>query len=117
MANSSGVSGPFNPTIGLNLAQNGTAAPLSLIGFKTTDISPAMIAGKWQQAAAGNFVGVQSTRATPMGYNQQLAQAVPPVHDFDAAFVAMASDVSGSAIALTYRAAASGGLSNFAFLP
>src|SRR5215469_16772786 len=104
MANHAGVSGPFNPTIGLNQAQDGTAAPLCVIGVAPANI--AADAATWGNSALGNFFGVQS--AATVSYKDgahemtRLVQAPGgPYGDFDATFAAQAV-VAGAQAAVKY---------------
>lgn len=79
MANSAGVSGPFNPAIGLGTAQQ------LVIGVAAANLAATITAGKWQNAALGNFIGQQTdTTAHPTAKYSQ-AQGQAPV-DFDGTF-------------------------------
>lgn len=83
MANASGVSGPFNPAIGLGTKQDNL-----IIGVAPGSVATVVGADDWQQAALGNFIGVQSETTT--AYSQ--AQGDTP-RDFDPSFLA---DVVGA---------------------
>lgn len=84
MADQYGNSGPFNPAIGLGTAQTDVVIG---VAAGTTALQAAVTAGSWQQAAAGNFIGVQSAATT--SYAQ--AQGDTPA-DFGATFDARRVD-------------------------
>lgn len=83
MADVNGKSGPFAPAIGLNTSR------LCLIGLPSdlAGFTAACQAGTFQQAAAGDFIGMQSIKSGP--YSQ--AQGDVPA-DFDASFAVLTYD-------------------------
>lgn len=81
MANQAGISPPANPAIGL-----GTEMTYVVIGVAPADLQDKVGMDKWQQAALGNFIGVQSSTTPEYSQNQ------PQVPDFDPTFLANAID-------------------------
>src|SRR5215472_5212824 len=92
MANSAGVSGPFNPAIGLG----GSLGPL-VIGVSPANL-PAAIAGPpaWGQAALGEFIGVQSANTVEYSDN-------PPSVDFDSTFIVDVVNNSAAKAQFSYQ--------------
>jgi len=109
MANHAGVSGPFNPTIGLNQAQDGTAAPICVIGAPYGGTMAAWITAVQtasNSAALGNFFGQQSANTVSYkdGAHEMTRLVQPPggpYGDFDATFTAQAA-VAGAQAAVKY---------------
>lgn len=83
MADVNGVSGPPNPAIG-----TGTKQTNLVIGVAPASVAAKVTAESWQQAALGNFIGVQAKNSG--SYSQ--AQGDTP-RDFDPSFLA---DVVGA---------------------
>jgi hypothetical protein len=90
MANSSGVSGPFNPSIGLGLAQDGVASPQAVIGVSAANLASIASTSPWGRSASGNFIGISSTRT--VSYKQSYGGSTPPQVDFDPTFKPAISD-------------------------
>lgn len=102
--NSAGVSGPFNPLIGSGLAQDGTAAPVCIIGVDPANLATAVAAFGPGQSALGNFIGQQAkTTAQGAGYSE----SHPPPNDFDNTFTCQAV-VAGAQAATHYLSSSNG---------
>lgn len=102
--NSAGVSGPFNPLIGSGLAQDGTAAPVCIIGVSAANLVATVATFGPQQSALGNFIGQQGrTSAQGAGYSE----SHPPPNDFDTTFACQAV-VAGAQAATNYKASSNG---------
>lgn len=105
MPNAAGISGPFNPVIGIGTPQDGTANPLCILGVDPINIPSHVLINNWQRAALGSFIGVQSSVDPVMGtyHDGSTSVSVPKQPDFDSTFLAQIVTPASALGAAQYR--------------